>query len=242
MFDAKSLIEIYKNLENESNIHLSNNKNLDLFNAINYTKDYNPKIHSGIGKYFEKLSLIITNSLSKQIFRLQNKGYKIESFFLTGHSLGGALASIYSLNIKHLFNTETHLISFSSPKFALDKSNKLFYIDSLKLKSFYFIYNDSDIVINNPIDIELNKKTNLWLNWKHIYENDKLTNNINYNSINTKDDTKDTLNKIYKNNLNNFTKKYSFLSFYAEQIIKTNLIKNYHSIYVFPNNINIYRI
>jgi len=73
----------------------------------------NCKIHSGFMNHYKSLE----NSLIKNIVEL-NKDYPSASVIVTGHSLGGAIATLARLKLEIILPSDVNitLITFGSPK------------------------------------------------------------------------------------------------------------------------------
>ena len=136
---------------NTLNICFRGTKNLnDIFNNINIIPQFflkkDIKVHKGfLFKYLSIRDIIINKT--KEII-LNNK---IENIYISGHSSGGAIANIASLDLYYLYpNIKINTITFGSPKLA----NKEFINEYNKcILNSVRIVNKNDIIQYLPFPI-----------------------------------------------------------------------------------------
>jgi len=133
----------------------------------------NIRVHSGFHRqlfsnsnYF-KLTSCLINLLAQD-------EYKDYSVYITGHSLGGALATMYGYFLsKELCNNDVTVVSFASPRVGNEDFKQDF--DNQKNLKCYRVTNNRDIVTATPM-----------MYYKHVGINIHLTNN-NYQIFNNYD-------------------------------------------------------
>jgi predicted lipase len=81
------------------------------FNQVPYTKCTNCKVHGGFLSAYNGLKPIVISQLQNLIAL-----YRTSTIFLTGHSLGGAIALLASTDIKDLLGNPTYFITFGEPR------------------------------------------------------------------------------------------------------------------------------
>lgn len=104
------------------------------------------KVHSGfLNKY-----LVIRDMIINKTKEIMNNN-QIEHIYLSGHSSGGAIANIASLDYHYLYpNITINTITFGSPRVA----NKAFIEEyNKKIKNSVRIVNDNDIIQFLPLPI-----------------------------------------------------------------------------------------
>ena len=91
------------------------------FFQIPYTKCVGCLMHNG----FYLGYLTISHTMKSQIQLLLSK-YRGSSIYVTGHSLGGALATIAALDIKHTYDVPIKVYTFGQPRVGNGLYSKYF--------------------------------------------------------------------------------------------------------------------
>lgn len=136
-FEAKDIMmeyDIYLKLKSKININ-----------------DPKIRIHKGYYEYIQNMLELIIPKINKllYIFNYNNNNIKL-IINITGHSLGGGLATLFTLKLKEIyFQASINLVSFSAPRVV----NNIF-IKYLKINKIYRIYNSKDLVTKHPTPIE----------------------------------------------------------------------------------------
>jgi hypothetical protein len=155
----------YRDILTDVNI---NRVNLSLKNI---KESHSPLVHSGFYNQFLELKQDIDQVLSD---------YTDNDIYFSGHSLGGALATIASLKYKYEYPEKNiHCITFGSPRVGNYKFTEYF---NNKIDHSYRFVNDNDPVPCIPIALrfrhvkgciwlyedEIKKEIKVWRGWRFI--------------------------------------------------------------------------
>ncbi len=99
------------------------------------------KAHEGFFRTYDSISDQVLDTIEKQ---LMEKDYKI---FLTGHSLGGALATLASLDLRKSKKYEVTNYTFGAPKVGNKRFVKYY---NKQVKDSYRVVNDEDPIPSIP--------------------------------------------------------------------------------------------
>ena len=121
---------------------------LQIAQLVPYKHYPDAKVHAGFWKSY----LAISDEIHKLLM-----SHKVENLFVTGHSLGGALATIASLDIvEELGIKNVSMISLGAPRVGNAGYADLY---SSILNNYYRLTHASDTVVHLPY---------MYLNYKHI--------------------------------------------------------------------------
>jgi len=113
----------------------------------------NPMIHKGFRGYFRKIDKILLRKTLKfiNIFTKKYKNYLGSEFCFIGHSLGGVLSVLNSLN-SLISGYNTYIYSYCSPRIGGEKFNYFIYSQLLRnpYSKYFSFYNKDDTVNNLP--------------------------------------------------------------------------------------------
>lgn len=126
-----------------------NQSKLCCLNSNNFFKGYNPNIlvHKGFLNVFTSIESSLNDCLL-----ISQKGFNVNKVIISGHSLGGALASLTSFYIAthQIYKTlEIQCFTFGKPRVGnIEYSDK---INTIKNLDFYRIENENDTVTQLPL-------------------------------------------------------------------------------------------
>jgi hypothetical protein len=121
---------------------------LQIAQLVPYKHYPDVKVHAGFWKSY----LAIADEVHKLLI-----SHKVENLFVTGHSLGGALATIASLDIvEELGIKNVSMISLGAPRVGNAEYADLY---SSMINNYYRLTHASDTVVHLPY---------MYLNYKHI--------------------------------------------------------------------------
>jgi hypothetical protein len=121
---------------------------LQIAQLVPYKHYPDAKVHSGFWKSY----LAVSNKIYKVLI-----SHKVKDLFITGHSLGGALATIASLDIvEELGIKNVSMVSLGAPRVGNAEYAGLY---SSMLNNYYRLTHASDTVVHLPY---------MYLNYRHI--------------------------------------------------------------------------
>ena len=134
-------------------------------NKISPYSDKNVQIEAGFYKAYNYVKSDIMNNLQKLTLK-----YSTNNLFITGHSLGAAMATILAydiLTLSHNYSI-THLITFGSPRVgnqAFVENFRLYSVDSYRITHYY------DIVPHVPEEMfgYLHISNEIWYDEPNVY-------------------------------------------------------------------------
>ena len=112
------------------------------FLQIPYLRCAGCLIHNGFWLGY----LTVSHSMKSQIELLLSK-YRGSNIYVTGHSLGGALATVAALDIKHTYDAPMKVYTFGQPRVGNALYAKHF---STKIPDSYRVIHYADIVPHLP--------------------------------------------------------------------------------------------
>lgn len=136
---------------------------------IELTNPKNIKVHNGFQKTLLKYDDKTTKLRSIDALWKHISDYKLfdgRKIVITGHSLGGALATLFAVKLRYKYedyckNNLLEIVTFGAPSVGLKKFKK--YYGELNSKTIRFV-NGSDIVPFTPPFLYHHIGTEIWLN------------------------------------------------------------------------------
>ena len=118
---------------------------LNLINKIN-NNNAKIRIHKGYYEYIQNMLELIIPKINK-LLHIFNHNKKIKLIInITGHSLGGGLATLFTLKLKEIYlKASINLVTFSAPRVV----NNTFR-EYLKINKIYRIFNSKDLITQHP--------------------------------------------------------------------------------------------
>ena len=128
-----------KDIMMENDIYLNLMKEINISNA-------KIRIHKGYYEYIQNMLELIIPKINK-LLHIFNYNRKINLIInITGHSLGGGLATLFTLKLKEIYlKASINLVTFSAPRVV----NNTFR-EYLKINKIYRIFNSKDLVTQHP--------------------------------------------------------------------------------------------
>jgi hypothetical protein len=178
IFNKNSILCAFRGTENNTADWLSDiniiRRPMDL---INLNKNDRPLVHWGILRQFRSVEKTITEYIDQEI-----KNKNIKNIIYTGHSLGGALATIATQNYGHKYPKLNHIcVTFGSPRCGDENFKKRFnnicsfsrrYVnkyDPVPSLPFSFLYThvgpSKQINDNNIVDIDNTIYRSFYILW-----------------------------------------------------------------------------
>lgn len=128
-------------MENDIYLNLVNDINID--NA-------KIRIHKGYYEYIQNMLELIIPKINKLLYIFKYDDNINLIINITGHSLGGGLATLFTLKLKEIYlKASINLVTFSAPRVV----NNTFK-EYLKINKIYRIYNSKDLVTQHPTSKE----------------------------------------------------------------------------------------
>lgn len=140
MSDFNMKQQIFKNISN-----INTNNQIPIILLGKDSKNEDPKVHSGFLKLYLKFRKNILSTLDK---------YKnINNLYITGHSLGAAIAVIAALDINNHYkgNYNINVITFAGPRIGNITFANI--INDSKKISLQRIVNNCDIIPQTPLSV-----------------------------------------------------------------------------------------